>query len=99
MSLRSILGVGRVKKRKAPNSKPRASPASTTSSSSRPSSLPTPTKASAGQRRAKPRDEDEEDQDYFHDKLDDYGLVKALASDLNLRDVVLSHAIHPKPHV
>ncbi|KAK0731450.1 serine-threonine protein kinase 19, partial [Lasiosphaeris hirsuta] len=32
--------------------------------------------------------DDELDDDYFHDRLDDFGLVQALAADLHLRDVV-----------
>ena len=94
MSLRSILGVGKVKKKSS--KKPRASSAPSPSpSSSWAASLPR-TKASGsssaapGRRKAPVRQSggQEDEEDYFHDKLDDYGLVKALATDLNLRDVV-----------
>ena len=98
MSLRSILGVGKVKKKTS--NKPRASsaPSPSSSSSSWAASLPR-TKASGsgssssaapGRRKANVRHNgrEEDEEDYFHDRLDDYGLVKALATDLNLRDVV-----------
>ncbi|KAK7941121.1 sulfate transporter family protein [Apiospora aurea] len=71
MSLRSILGrSSRVKK------------ASSKSAGAK--------RASPGKRRSAPSqsaggEEDEED-DFFDDKLDDCGLVKALAADMNLRD-------------
>ncbi|KAH7035118.1 serine-threonine protein kinase 19-domain-containing protein [Microdochium trichocladiopsis] len=91
MSLRKILGgSGRVKK-------PSAKRPSTTSSSSWTASLPrskpaakhtgktTTTTTSKG-------DDYDDDYDLFDDKLDDHGLVRALATDLNLRDT--SQAIH-----
>ncbi|KAG8170247.1 hypothetical protein KVR01_000992 [Diaporthe batatas] len=57
---------------------------SSPSSSSWSDSL-TRTKPGASTGPQKKRDDEEED--YFHDKLDDVGLVQALATDLTLRDV------------
>ncbi|POS77855.1 hypothetical protein DHEL01_v203744 [Diaporthe helianthi] len=54
------------------------------SSSSWSNSLPR-TKPGAATRPQNKRDDQEED--YFHDKLDDVGLVQALATDLTLRDL------------
>ncbi|OTA92078.1 hypothetical protein M434DRAFT_332619 [Hypoxylon sp. CO27-5] len=81
MSLRAILGgSGRVKKSSKKSGAKRSSPSSSTWTSSLPRRKPglQRGKSSAG-------DEDDED-DLFNDKLDDYGLVKALATDMNLRD-------------
>ncbi|KAK8056115.1 hypothetical protein PG993_001342 [Apiospora rasikravindrae] len=88
MSLRSILGrSSRVKK------------ASSKSAGAK--------QASPSKRRSAPSqpaggEEDEED-DFFDDKLDDCGLVKALATDMNLRDTaqaiqyIRSHMFTPMP--
>lgn len=56
---------------------------SSPSSSSWSDSLPRTKPGGAG---ARPRKADDQE-DYFHDKLDDTGLVQALATDLTLRDV------------
>ncbi|KAJ1331317.1 Serine-threonine protein kinase 19 [Microdochium nivale] len=92
MSLRKILGgSGRVKK---PAAKRSPSTSTFPSQSSRTTSL-SRTKPAAkhtnkpGAARAGGFDDDF---DLFNDKLDDYGLVQALASDLSLRDT--SQAIH-----
>lgn len=88
MSLRSILGrSSRVKK---------AQPKS-----------PGATRASPSKRRpaaTNPASNDQDDEDdLFDDKLDDYGLVKALAMDMNLRDTaqalqyIRSHMFTPMP--
>ncbi|KAI1461653.1 serine-threonine protein kinase 19-domain-containing protein [Annulohypoxylon moriforme] len=100
MSLRKILGgSGRVKKASKKSGASRSSP----SSSSWASSLP---RRKPGIQRGKSSvgDEDEyDDDDLFDDKLDDYGLVKALATDLNLRDTsqailhIRSHMFSPMP--
>lgn len=90
-NLRSILGFSnRVKK----------SPAKARSSSTR-SPRPTPTKRRAQDDSARENAEDkvlddaeaaaaaaEEEEYYFQDRLDDVGLVRVLATDLHLRDVV-----------
>ncbi|KZL63160.1 sulfate transporter family protein [Colletotrichum incanum] len=83
MSLRSILGGGRVKK-----SKPR--PKATASASPRKNSgTNSPRAGSGAKRKPTPADADlDDDDDFFHDRLDDVGLVAALASDMSLRDVV-----------
>ncbi|KAL7628696.1 hypothetical protein AAE478_000211 [Parahypoxylon ruwenzoriense] len=82
MSLRSILG-GTSRVRKS-SKKSGAKQSSSSASSSWASSLP---RRKPGTHRAKPSiGDDEDDGDLFDDKLDDYGLVKALAADLNLRD-------------
>ncbi|KAI2635474.1 serine-threonine protein kinase 19-domain-containing protein [Xylaria nigripes] len=93
MSLRSILGSsGRVKKKKAPSTLSSVKQSvSSTSSASPPSSwvssLPR-RKAGVGASKAE-KNNTVEDEDYVYDngeKLDDFGLVTALATDLNLRD-------------
>ncbi|KAI1811630.1 serine-threonine protein kinase 19-domain-containing protein [Poronia punctata] len=87
MSLRSILG-GRVKKKKAtstlsspsPNHPPKSSSSAPSPQQSWTSSLP----------RRKPgitsNSRKDYEEDWFGDKLDDHGLVEALATDLSLRD-------------
>ncbi len=89
MSLRSILGgSSRVKKSYKASGSPKRS-----SSSSSQTSSPTQRKSSALKGKQLPDAEDEDD--LFDDKLDDYGLVKALATDLNLRDTAQAiHYIH-----
>lgn len=78
MSLRSILGGSRIKKRKqAAASHPQ------TASASWPASLPR-TKAAAVPPKLKGGRADE---DLFGDKLDDVGLMQCLSTDLSLRDV------------
>ncbi|OLN88648.1 hypothetical protein CCHL11_01933 [Colletotrichum chlorophyti] len=77
MSLRSILGGGRVKKSK---SKPSASPRKNSGTGS--------PRAGGGARKTKPAAEEDDGDDFFHDRLDDVGLVAALATDMSLRDVV-----------
>ncbi|KAI1409756.1 serine-threonine protein kinase 19-domain-containing protein [Hypoxylon sp. FL1857] len=98
MSLRAILGgSGRVKKATKKSGAKRSSPSSSTWASSLPRRKPglQRGKSSAG-------DEDDED-DLFDDKLDDYGLVKALATDMNLRDTsqailyIRTHMFSPIP--
>ncbi|KAH8885211.1 hypothetical protein GQ53DRAFT_371195 [Thozetella sp. PMI_491] len=88
-NLRSILGVGKVKKRKSATARPRASPAPAPTSSWA-SSLPRTKNATASGKKTAPatRNNDDGDDDYFHDRLDDVGLVQALATDMTLRDVV-----------
>ncbi|KAI1374147.1 serine-threonine protein kinase 19-domain-containing protein [Hypoxylon crocopeplum] len=99
MSLRSILGgSNRVRK---PSKKSGAKQSSSSSSSSWAASLP---RRKPGIQRGKSsaRDEDD-DEDLFGDKLDDYGLVRALATDLNLRDTsqailyIRGHMFSPMP--
>ncbi|KAI1653619.1 serine-threonine protein kinase 19-domain-containing protein [Daldinia decipiens] len=98
MSLRSILGgSSRVRK----SSKKSSAKPSSSSPSSWASSLP---RRKPGPKRGKSLAWDEDDgDDLFNDKLDDYGLVKALATDLNLRDVpqailyIRSHMFSPMP--
>ncbi|KAI5920029.1 serine-threonine protein kinase 19-domain-containing protein [Camillea tinctor] len=90
MSLRSILGgSGRVRKSTKASS---AKPSSPSSSATWANSLPRrkPGTDSRGVKKTVARDD--KDDDLFEDKLDDYGLVEALATDLNLRDT--SQAIH-----
>ncbi|KAI1356685.1 serine-threonine protein kinase 19-domain-containing protein [Xylaria sp. FL0043] len=96
MSLRSILGgSGRVKKKSSStlSNRPSAkrSPSSTASSSASPgpswaSSLPR-RKPGIGARTSSKDSKKGHDDDFFDDdKLDDFGLVTALATDLSLRD-------------
>ncbi|KAJ3948159.1 uncharacterized protein N0V96_002402 [Colletotrichum fioriniae] len=88
MSLRSILSGGRVKKPK-PKPKPSASPRKNSGTSS-------PRKPAGGSSSNAKRNtttpshiqDDDDDDDFFHDRLDDAGLVAALATDMSLRDVV-----------
>ncbi|KAI0013417.1 serine-threonine protein kinase 19-domain-containing protein [Xylariaceae sp. FL0662B] len=97
MSLRSILGgPSRVKKS---SRKSGAKRSSSSPSSSWAASLP---RRKPGVQNGKSSladdDDDDGDDDLFDDKLDDYGLVKALATDLNLRDT--SQAIlHIRSHM
>ncbi|ORY65848.1 serine-threonine protein kinase 19-domain-containing protein, partial [Pseudomassariella vexata] len=104
MSLRSILGrSGRVKKKSSGAKRPSAS--STSSSSSWTSSLPRskPIGTPKGKVAAARVDDEDEYEDLFEDKLDDYGLVRALATDLQLRDTaqailyIRSHMFSPIP--
>ncbi|KAI0600787.1 serine-threonine protein kinase 19-domain-containing protein [Biscogniauxia sp. FL1348] len=89
MSLRSILGgSGRVRKSTKTSG---AKPSSSSSSATWANSLPR-RKPGTGSRGSKNMSADDDDDDLFGDKLDDCGLVKALATDLNLRDT--SQAIH-----
>lgn len=85
MSLRSILGgSSRVRKSSKASGSPKR-PAS--------SSRPSRRKSSASRSKQAASDEDDDaDADFFDDKLDDFGLVKTLATDLNLRDT--AQAIH-----
>ncbi|KAI0535952.1 serine-threonine protein kinase 19-domain-containing protein [Xylaria digitata] len=92
MSLRSILGgSGRVKKKSSstlssrPSAKRSPSSSSVSPSPSWTSSLPH-RKPGAGVRTTSKNKSAENDDDFFHDKLDDFGLVAALATDLSLRD-------------
>lgn len=92
MSLRKILGgSGRVNK--APTKRP---PPGVSSSwtASLPRSKPAAAARRAARKSSAPAKDDpfNDEYDLFDDKLDDYGLVRALASDLNLRDT--SQAIH-----
>ncbi|KAI2619394.1 serine-threonine protein kinase 19-domain-containing protein [Hypomontagnella submonticulosa] len=100
MSLRAILGgSGRVKK---PSKKSSARQSSQSSpSSSTWASLP---RRKPGLQRSKSsRGDEDDDDDLFNDKLDDYGLVRVLATDLNLRDTsqailyIRSHMFSPIP--
>ncbi|GJC80124.1 hypothetical protein ColLi_02962 [Colletotrichum liriopes] len=85
MSLRSILGGGRVKKSK---SKPKPK-ATASASPQKNSGTNSPRAGSGAKRKPAPADADlDDDDDFFHDRLDDVGLVAALASDMSLRDVV-----------
>ncbi|EFQ26471.1 hypothetical protein CGRA01v4_05622 [Colletotrichum graminicola] len=89
-SLRSILSGGRVRKSKPkPKVTVSASPrknSGTSSSRTGGSSVTAirkkPVRADAG------FDDDDGGDDFFHDRLDDVGLVAALATDMSLRDVV-----------
>lgn len=93
-------GSSRVRKSKKSVAKKSASSQSP-SSSSWAASLPR-SKPSAPQRKRSKLDEDDDD-DLFDDKLDDYGLVRALGTDLNLRDTsqavlyIRSHMFSPMP--
>ncbi|RYP60124.1 hypothetical protein DL769_008273 [Monosporascus sp. CRB-8-3] len=90
MSLRAILG-GSSRVRKSKGSSP---------SSSRQSA---PTRRKSSTARGKQPAGDEDDEDFFDDKLDDVGLVTALAADLNLRDTaqairyIRAHMFSPMP--
>ncbi|KAI1188926.1 serine-threonine protein kinase 19-domain-containing protein [Nemania serpens] len=97
MSLRSILGgSGRVKKRSSSTLSSRPSPKRVASSAASSSASPAPSWASSLPRRkpgvgarATAKNKGVQDgNDYFDDddKLDDFGLVAALATDLGLRD-------------
>ncbi|KAI1329617.1 serine-threonine protein kinase 19-domain-containing protein [Xylariaceae sp. FL0255] len=98
MSLRSILGgSGRVKKKTRPKSNTSPSP-------SWASTLPR-RKPATTTKRAKSKDENDHVDFFGDDKLDDLGLVHALATDLNLRDTpqaiqyVRKHMFSPVPNV
>ncbi|KAI0408901.1 serine-threonine protein kinase 19-domain-containing protein [Xylaria palmicola] len=97
MSLRSILGgSGRVKKKSSstlssrPSAKRSSSSATTSSASPSPSwvaSLPRRKPGVGARTAAKGRPSADDDDDLFgDDKLDDFGLVAVLATDLGLRD-------------
>ncbi|KAI0843009.1 serine-threonine protein kinase 19-domain-containing protein [Hypoxylon sp. FL0890] len=98
MSLRAILGgSGRVKKSSKKSGAKRSSPSPSTWTSSLPRRKP-------GLQRGKSSVGDEDDEnDLFNDKLDDCGLVKALATDMNLRDTsqvilyIRNHMFSPMP--
>ncbi|KAI8961848.1 serine-threonine protein kinase 19-domain-containing protein [Daldinia sp. FL1419] len=98
MSLRSILGgSSRVKK----SSKKSSAKRSSSSPSTWTSSLP---RGKSGLKRGKSlADYDNDGDDLFDDKLDDYGLVKVLATDLTLRDIpqailyIRNHMFSPLP--
>ncbi|OTB02111.1 hypothetical protein M426DRAFT_322938 [Hypoxylon sp. CI-4A] len=99
MGLREILGgSGRVRKS---SKKSGAKRSSASPSSSWTSSLP---RRKPGTQRGKAsKAAGDDDDDLFNDKLDDYGLVKALATDMNLRDTsqallyIRSHMFSPIP--
>lgn len=86
MSLRSILGgSSRVKK----SSKASGSPKRSSPSTSRTPSASRRKPSALGNNQIV---DDGDDDDLFDDKLDDFGLIRALATDLNLRDT--AQAIH-----
>ncbi|RYP06068.1 hypothetical protein DL764_003358 [Monosporascus ibericus] len=96
MSLRAILGgSSRVRKSKGSGSAKRSSPAS--------SRLSAPTRRKSSTARAKQPAGGEDAEDFFDDKLDDVGLVTALAINLNLRDTaqaiyyIRAHMFSPMP--
>ncbi|KAI0896921.1 serine-threonine protein kinase 19-domain-containing protein [Annulohypoxylon nitens] len=98
MSLRKILGGSSRVKKASKKSGAKSSPPSPASWVS-----PLPRRKPGIQRgKSFPGDEDDED-DLFDDKLDDYGLVKALATDLKLRDTsqailhIRNHMFCPMP--
>ncbi|KAK2005176.1 hypothetical protein LX36DRAFT_6465 [Colletotrichum falcatum] len=90
-SLRSILSGGRVKKSK-PKPKVAASASLRKNSGTSSSSRTGGSSATATQKKPAPADAGFDydgggDDDFFHDRLDDVGLVTALATDMSLRDV------------
>ncbi|KXH37902.1 hypothetical protein CSIM01_09835 [Colletotrichum simmondsii] len=87
MSLRSILSGGRVKKPK-PKPKPSASPRKNSGTSSPRKSAGGSSSSGAKRNSTSHAQDDDDDDDFFHDRLDDAGLVAALATDMSLRDVV-----------
>lgn len=112
MSLRSILGgSGRVKKKSTStlSSRPSAKRASSSSATPSPSSswaasLPRRKPGVSARTTSKNKSLNDDDDDFFgDDKLDDYGLVTALATDLSLRDTpqaiqyIRSHMFAPIP--
>ncbi|KAK2045004.1 hypothetical protein LZ31DRAFT_553620 [Colletotrichum somersetense] len=87
-SLRSILGGGRVKKSKpTASTSPRKNSGTSSSRTGGGSSRATVTKKKTAPADAG-FDYDGGGDDFFHDRLDDVGLVSALATDMSLRDVV-----------
>ncbi|KAI2613520.1 serine-threonine protein kinase 19-domain-containing protein [Hypoxylon fragiforme] len=103
MSLRSILGGSSRVKKSTKRSNTNLSN-STPSSSSWTSSLPRRKPGAQHQKLSKGNQQDDDDNDdLFGDKLDDYGLVRALATDLNLRDTsqailyLRQHMFSPMP--
>ncbi|KAF6844724.1 hypothetical protein CMUS01_00790 [Colletotrichum musicola] len=96
MSLRSILGGGRVRKPKPKSST--SSPRKNNGSTGSPRGA-----GGAKKKKHEPADVDDDGEDFFHDRLDDVGLVAALATDMSLRDVVQamryirSHMFGPVP--
>ncbi|KAJ9157896.1 Serine-threonine protein kinase 19-domain-containing protein [Pleurostoma richardsiae] len=88
MSLRSILGgSNRVKKSSKPRNSSRSSPSSSWADSL-PRSKPGSGAGSRSKKAARSAGAGDDDEDLFGDRLDDCGLVRALATDLTLRDVV-----------
>lgn len=88
--LKSILkNPNRVAKRKPPAPRRTSSSVSNGSraSSSWSDALPRTKACASSAKTARPTGKNEDEEDYFHDKLDDLGLVRALATDLTLRDV------------
>ncbi|KAI1779490.1 serine-threonine protein kinase 19-domain-containing protein [Hypoxylon cercidicola] len=102
MSLRSILG-GSSRVRKSSKKSVAKKPASTPSPSSSSWADSLPRRKPAAQQRKRSKLEEDDDDDLFDDKLDDYGLVRALGTDLNLRDTsqavlyIRSHMFSPMP--
>ncbi|KAI5861855.1 serine-threonine protein kinase 19-domain-containing protein [Durotheca rogersii] len=103
MSLRSILGGSSRVKKSSKKAGAKKSGSSAPASSSWTSPLP---RRKPGAHRGKPpvgRSDEDDDGDLFNDKLDDYGLVRTLATDLNLRDTsqavlyIRSHMFSPMP--
>ena len=85
--LKSILkNPNRVAKRK-PSAPKRTSSGSSSRASSWSDSLPRTKAGTTSSSRAKAAGDGHEEEDFFQDKLDDLGLVQALATDLTLRDV------------
>lgn len=85
MSLRSILGgSGRVKK---PGNQARGLTGSPSSSPRKAGSGGSSSSGSGVKKKTSGKKKQDIDEDFFADRLDDYGLVKALAADLSLRDV------------
>ncbi|KAI1760356.1 serine-threonine protein kinase 19-domain-containing protein [Hypoxylon sp. FL1150] len=101
MSLRSILG-GSSRVRKSTKKPVAKKSASTTSPSSSSLAASLPQRKPGAQHRKRSKFE-EDDGDLFDDKLDDYGLVRALGTDLSLRDTsqavlyIRNHMFSPIP--
>ncbi|KAI6090063.1 serine-threonine protein kinase 19-domain-containing protein [Hypoxylon rubiginosum] len=101
MSLRSILGGSNRVRKSTKKSVAKKSESTPSPSSSSLAALPR-RKPGTQQRKRSKFDEDD-DNDLFDDKLDDYGLVRALRADLNLRDTsqavlyIRSHMFSPIP--
>ncbi|KAI1394986.1 serine-threonine protein kinase 19-domain-containing protein [Hypoxylon fuscum] len=87
MSLRSILGGSRIRKSSKKSGAKQSSSSSSSPLSSSPWAASLPRRKPGTQERKRSKiDVDNDDDDLFNDKLDDYGLVKALVTDMNLRD-------------
>ncbi|KAI1118823.1 serine-threonine protein kinase 19-domain-containing protein [Nemania sp. NC0429] len=109
MNLRSILGgSGRVKKKKSSSTlssrpSPKRAVSSATSSGAWASSLPRRKPGVSARTTAKNKDVQVKDDFFDDDKLDDFGLVTALATDLGLRDTpqaiqyIRKHMFAPVP--